>query len=171
MKKELTKEERRGEEAFATWTKLTSNIADIRKKTIENAKLFTEIYDNQWEKDILGDEEATWVAFLAQPEVFYTRAEINRFMVLHRRFSVEWGFVLEDLLDIPITKLENIAKYCETSNQVQHYLDLARTLSSADWRDEMSKLQGKPSQTDCDHKGMLKRYEICGKCGQKHPVE
>ena len=171
MKKELTKEERRGERAFEAWKKLTENIANIRKFTIENAKLFTEIYDNQWQKDILGDEEASWVAFLAQPEVFYTRSEINRFMILHKTLSVEWGFVLEDLLDIPITKLENIARYCKSSSEAQHYLDLARTFSSADWKEEMNKLVGKPSAVDCNHVGLIKKYAVCSKCGNKHPIE
>lgn len=169
MKKELTREERRGSEAFEAWKKLTDNISNRRKIDVENAKLFTEIFDNQWQKDILGDEEATWLAFLAQPEVFYTRSEVNRFMILHKRLAVEWGFILEDFFDINVTKLENIAKYCKSSSEATHYLELARTLSSSDWKEEMNKLTGKPSMAECKHQD-TKTLTVCGVCGHKDVV-
>lgn len=168
--KELNKEERRGEEAFSNWKELTDNIEIIRQKTVKNAELFTKIYDNQWWKDILGNEDAQWTELLGQVEVFYSRAEVARWMMLYKRLAVEFGFALEDLVGIPVMRLENIAKYCDTSSQAEHYVDLAKTLSASDWKDEINKLRGKPTRDECKHANGFTKIEVCPTCGEKHKI-
>ena len=68
-------------------------------------------------------------------------------------------------------RLENIAKYCETSNQAEQYIDKAKTLSASDWTDEVNKLRGKPVKAECHHEEGFKKIEVCPKCGTKHNIE
>jgi hypothetical protein len=164
--KDLTKEERKGENSFAMWKELIDNISEIRNKTIRNAEIFTEIYDHQGWRDIVG-EGSEWSALLGQVEVFYTRAEVSRWMLLWRKLHNEFGLNLEDVFDVPVVRLEKIASYSETSKQAQELVDKARAMPRKDWDDEVLTLKGKPTSLECDHEGGFMKIEKCKTCGSK----
>jgi hypothetical protein len=169
--KQLTVEERKGEDMFALWKELIDNVGVVREKTIRNAEIFTNIYEHQGWKDILGDEDSQWSGLLAQVETHYTRAEVARWMLLWRTLHIEFGFLLEDLFKIPVTRLENIAKYCKDSVEAKHYMDLAESLSPQEWRDEIAKLRGKPTRETCKHDKGFVHYAQCPICSDKKQVE
>ena len=153
---------------FAMWKELTENVSLIREKTVRNAELFTKIYDQQLHKSILGDEEADWKALLAQVEVFYTRSEVARWMLLWKTLHDGFGFALADITDIPVVRLEKIAKYCHTKEEAARYVEFARTATRSDFDDEILTLRGKPTKETCAHLDGFRRLEECVRCGVKH---
>src|SRR3990167_626512 len=110
-KKQLSKEERRGEEAFAINQKISDNEKTRRRLFLENVGLLEEVLDRQLYKDILGDEEADWVAFLGQVEVYYARSEVMKWLKIKRILQDKFGFDLEKLLDLPSGRLGEISAY------------------------------------------------------------
>src|SRR3990167_765076 len=128
MKK--TKEQERGELASSLYQELIGNEGLKRGLFIKNIDLLSKIYKQELYKDILGDENGEWAGFLGQVEVYYTRSEVWRWFKIKERLVDGFGFTLESLLDIPETRLENIADFQGAGKEkIDELLALAKTAS------------------------------------------
>jgi hypothetical protein len=166
----LMNEKERADRAFALNTKIIENEQRRRALLIENIGLLSEVFEGEFYKEILGDPEGTFAGFLGQVEVYYTRAEVMRYIKIRQKLVGEFGFDLKTLLDIPVTRLENVASYCESKESAEKMLDVAKVALSSDWRDEVNELRGKHTSTDHEH-DFSKVVKICSICGRKQNVE
>lgn len=149
---------------------IVRNELKRRELLVENIDALSEILDTQLYKVILGDENADWSGYLAQLDVFYTRAEVNRFIKIKRKLQGEFGFNLKDLLDIPVTRLEDVASFAQSKEAAEKLLDIARVATSQDWKEEISSVRGKPIVTRDD--GHTHEFQkVCKICGEKHNLE
>lgn len=141
------------------------------REILRRALMIENVGDLQtmFEEKLYKVEFDKWSAFLAQLEIYYTRAEVWRFLFIKKRLIDKYRMKFEMLLDVPITRLENIAKYAKTKEEVDDLYHKAKTLLPRDWRDTINQLRGKPTSDNCKHK--IDLYEICRVCGQKHRVD
>lgn len=168
-KKVLTKEERHGEEAFALHQEIVSNEQKRRALLIKNISNLSELYLMQGYKDILGDENAGWDAYLGQLDVYYTRGEVARRLKVKDKLIDEYGLSFDELLDLPETRIGDIAYLAASPDEAREMLQLAKVLTSSEWKDEIHRRTGKHTRED-GHAHDMKKYEICKVCGMKHAI-
>ena len=167
----MNTEKERADKAFKLNKQIVDNEQKRRALLIENIGLLSTIQDEGLFREILGDENATFVGVLAQLEVYYTRAEVLRYLKIKQKLVNEFGFDLKELLDIPVTRLENVAAYCESKESAEKMLDMAKVATSSDWRDEISTLRGKPTSEDGHRHDFSKVYKVCAICGKKEDAD
>ena len=160
--------EETGEKAFDLHSLIVNNEKKRRQILIENMGLLDKMQKEELYKSVLGDEEAEWYAYLGQIDVFYTRSRVVRLLRIRQKLVEEMGFSLAELLDIPETRLENIASLARDRVHAEHLLEKARHLIAADWREEMNMLKGKVSRDECKHD--YSKFEMCKNCGEKHKI-
>jgi len=155
----MENKEQRGEEGFHLNKKIEQNELARRSLLIENTKYLDKILKKKLYKEILGDDKAEWVAYLAQIEVFYTRAKVRKLLKIFEKF----GDKISEVIDIPITRLLDISQLNDVD--FNEWFEKARVLTSRDWRIELRKLKNLPTSDDCEHK--WQPYQICKVCGEK----
>lgn len=139
-----------------------------RRLFLENVKDLFEMYETQQYRPILGaDDTASWEAYLAQIEVFYTRSQVHRWQKLWKTLVKDFKIDPLDFIDVPESRLEDIEKTAGTADQARELIDQARTVStSRDWHDIICEKLGKPTTETCKHSFGI--FRICGTCGLKH---
>jgi hypothetical protein len=162
--------ESRGQRGFFLNQKIVENEKARRALLIENIDYLAEVLDAQLYKEILGDEDSEWAGFLAQLDVWYTRAEVNRYIKLRRKLQLELGFDLKELLDIPLLRLEAIADHTKTKAEAEKLIEIASVATPRDWREEINTFLGKPTEDD-GHEHDFKKFEVCKVCGLKHALD
>lgn len=156
----------RVDKAFALHVKLTANVGAIRQLTLENYEILKEIQDEELYKDILGDETADFKAYLADVDVFYSRAKVDRWHKIRKRLLTEFGIVIEELYNVPETRLEQIAYLSKDKDHALELLSKAKILLSLDWTNEIRMLKGLPTTDECKHDPReVPATAKCIKCG------
>jgi len=170
-KRNLTREESFGEEAFVMHKLISENELKRRKLLLENINLLERMRDGLFYTAVLGDEEAEWVAYLGQIEVFYTRSLIIRLLRVKRNFLDKFGFDIDTVLQIPHTRLEQISSLQLTNRKdAEEVLELAKTMLNRDWNQEVKSRLGKITMEDCEtHE--FKTFQICKNCSLKQKLE
>ena len=162
----MSNEEQKAEKSFKVCSELKENTRIIRELTIKNIPLFEEILNNEYFKIDLGDEDATWSAFLGQPDVMYSRSNVNTWIKIKKKLVDEYGMKLEDFWGIKLSKLEIIAMYSRDIEHAQKLIKEAKVLLPSDWKDLANSLMGKPVSDD-GHLHEYCKFEQCKKCGHK----
>ena len=163
-------EQKIGELAFKLNEELITGEKARRAILVRNIEILEEVLSKGLYRDILGDPNAEWAGYLGSIDVYYTRAEVNRWIKIKRKLSDEFGIDLMDLLDIPVTRLEAIAGVAEDSNHAEELLGYARTNLPRDWNDLVRKLRGKHTIDD-GHEHQMNKYEICSICNVRHRLD
>jgi len=164
MKKSI--QEINSEKAFSVCQKIKENEKIIRDKTIENIPLYKECFLNEYYKVDLGDENASWNMFLGLPEVTRPRAQIRSWFVIMNNLVDKFGFSLEELMGVKLSKLEIIAIYAKDKKEAEKLINDAKILAPSEWKDIENELRGKPTSDD-GHKHDFKRFKQCKICGLK----
>ena len=164
MNKQPVNKEKLGELFFGLNKAIKEKELERRKLMIENIDTLANIFD----KKLYKVEFEDWAGFLGQIEVFYSRTEVNRFLIIKKRLIDEFNFDPYTFLDIPVVRLENITKFAKNKAHASELIDKAKTLTSQDWRNEINVLKGKPAMEDCKHD--FQGYEICKICGLKRKI-
>lgn len=133
---------------------LQKNIIDL--DLIEEGQLY---------KDILGDPEATWKAYLSQLEVFYTRAEVLKHLKAYRKLTKMFSIDQNKYFDLPSSRIVELLPIV-TAENAQEWFDRARTLVPQDWKIEIRKAKGLIT-SDQDHAHTWHDYKECAICGLK----
>lgn len=158
--------EESGKVAFSIHEQIIENETARRKLLLENAELIHMMKDKEYYKAILGDENAPWTGYLTQHEVFYSASKVYALDKVFETFTKKLGIPLQDIADIPITKLSSIVNVVNEGN-VDEWLSKARELTAQDFKDELRIAQGKQSYHDCKHENEVD-YGICQSCGYRH---
>ncbi len=158
--------EQRGQFAWEAHKKISENEKARRILLIENARLINEVHSKKYYKDILGDENASWSAYLSLFETFYTASKVYMLDKIYLKFIKELGLHPEQIAHIPHSKLSNLIGVVNKEN-VAEWLTKVEELTSQDFNDELRKATGKISYLECDHHNS-KDYSICASCGFRH---
>lgn len=162
----VTKEERDSTKAFSVCKKLKDNIKKIRSLVIENIPLFEEVFNNEYYKVDMGDEEATWSSFLGQPEILYPRSSVASWFRIKKTLYDEFKIPFEKFSEVKLSKLVIIALYAKDKKHAEELIASAMTLLPNEWKDLENSLKGKPISDD-GHIHQFLRYEVCKICGMK----
>lgn len=166
--KKLTDKEIDGAKAFELHQKISNQEQMRRALFLSNVQAIEELYDTQGYKAILGyDPTPTWEAYLSQTEVFYSRAQIERWRKIYQKLVKEYGIDLIDYLEVPETRMEDISRLSLNKLDADELLHKAKVLTPQGWKDEISVRTGKANSLDCPH-SKTKVYIQCVKCGVKH---
>ena len=169
MSKEKNKE-KKGKIAFKFYEELKTNERGRRVLLARNAKLFYEIFEGEYYKDILGDDEGEWAGFLADIGIYYSRNQVINLMECYKKFELNGNIKLTDILDIPISRLvDMLPVHFESEEECQVYLDHARIQIPRDWGITIRERKGLTTEENCEHK--FQHYEICSICGLRHKIE
>lgn len=169
-KRKLSKAERDGELGFKLMEDLKKTITLQRMGFLAMIENLETIFDKQLYKDILGDEEASWVALLGQVEVYIPRSVVIQHIRAKKRLK-ELGFEYRNMHQVPAERILRIAREAKDEKHAEELYGMAKTLLNREWNDEMNKLKGRPSIDD-GHEHKLKTYKQCEVCGMKsHDVQ
>ena len=72
--------EERGTIAFKYYSTVKQNEHTRRMLLGENAALLSEIFENKYYKELLGDEEGEWAGLLSDIEIYYSRNQVNNYV-------------------------------------------------------------------------------------------
>lgn len=159
----------RGEDAFAVHNKIIENEDLRRQLLLENAAFLSEMQENEYYKDILGEEDGTWRAYLGQIEVFYSRNKVYDLQRIYKKYLCELSLPYQDIETIPHSRLI-VALSIVTLENVQSILSMAKTLTAHDFDTEMRKLKGLATDED-KHAHDFSEFKACNKCGHKEKLE
>lgn len=159
--------EKRGEEAYKLHEQIKKNETYRRQLLAENAKLLSDIQENKFYKEILGDETSDWKSYLSQLEVFYSRSKIFNQIRVYKRFTKELGIAQELYIDIPLSRLVDLLPISkDVSFNNEEWFDKARTLLTKDWKIEIRQAKGLVTEED-EHEHDCETYSVCKICGAK----
>ena len=165
----MSEEVKSAQVAFSFHKKIIDNEKKRRELFAENASLLSLMHDKEYFKQILGDEEADWAAYLGEIDVFYSRNEVHNIIRIHRKFVKELHIPAPEFSDIPLSRLIDMIPIVTPSNY-KDWFAKARVLTGRDWRIEIRKAKGLVTEED-EHEHDMQTYRICKTCGAKHRVE
>ena len=163
-RKNTSKEEREAEIAFSLQSTIEGHEVKRRLLLLEIGEALWEVYDKQYYKDLLGQEDATWSAFLSQPSVYFSRNATYGLFQVAKKFIKELQIPKEVLMTVPIQRFIE-CKNIVTKENHQELLNQAVTLTPQDWKIVLRQAKGLPVEENCPHE--LVKYQICKKCGLK----
>lgn len=161
--------EQEGQQGFNLNARIASNELQRRKLLGENIGLLKEMKDYGLFKAVLGDEQAEWVAYLGQIEVFYSRNEVYNLMRIYDKFVDDLGYEFDSICDVPVSRLVELLSVVDRHN-VEDLLENARILTSRDFNDIVRSIKGLPT-TDSEHEHDYKKLEQCRICGERHEIK
>lgn len=157
-----------GEAAFDLHEMIRKNEKNRRILLAQNAALLSEMLEKKLYKVYLGDAEAEWGAYLGELEIFYSRNEINTYIRLYKKLTQELEVPADIWVEVPITRISDAIPVLTKENYSQ-WLAAAVSLTSRDWRIELARAKGKPSEDD-GHHHHDSIHKICSICGRKSKV-
>lgn len=161
-------DENRGKIAFDIHKQIELNERSRRLLLAENARLLSDILDNEYYKELLGDEEGQWAGYLGQLELFYTRNQVYTYARVYKKLTQELGVDPSVWVDVPITRLSDCLPVITASNYPDWFAS-AVSLTARDWKIQLEKAKGKITEED-EHEHNNVIYEICKICGKRHQL-
>ena len=163
--KKLTKKQRRGEDAFNEHQRLVILEKDRRCFLLNIAAILFNMKERQWYKDILGDEDAKWSAYLSQVELMFSRHHVKYLIGIYHYFILQREISIDEVANYPFSRLTDIIKFANSDEKVDMMLEVALVATPQDWRDTVKEVQGKTTSEDCEH--LFADIKICEHCGKK----
>ena len=117
-------------------------------------------------KVIMGYTEATWKAFVAQPELHISYDKAQRLVLLYNTYIKTYGFKAEEIIGIDSNSLCYVARRgILTKINVGEWVEKAKKLSRSDFQREVR--FGNVDELECEHEEKVKTTFTCSKCGRK----
>src|SRR3990172_7733273 len=139
-------------EAFERHERIMEREKARRGLLMQNIEDLVQMFETQQYKAILGfDPPPTWAGYLGQVEVFYTRAEVERWRVIYTVLVQRFGIPLELFFDIAVTRLHEISRISTSKENAEEWIEKARVLTASDWREATRDALGKVSVHTCPH--------------------
>ena len=146
---------------------IVTNEEERRKLFFENVLMLSSLKKSKLYKDLLDPQtDRSWVSYLAQLEIYYSRWSIERWMKIYDKLIKELDIKVDTLRGIPETRLYELAIVSDKNN-VDEWISRAKTATSLDWRNFLAENKGLPTTEECKHKNS-KFYSICDDCGFRH---
>ena len=167
--KQVKKEDINFDKAFEVHSRICDREQARRALLVDNIKDLVWMFDTQSYKGMLGSNPPpVWAGYLGLVEIYYSRSEVERWRRIWHYFQ-SIDVKLQDLFDVPETRLEDIAKIAPDSQKALELYGQAKVLGSLEWRNALAEFQGKPTSDECVHQFRVEQK--CKKCGIIHPVE
>jgi hypothetical protein len=157
-----------GERAFSKHQNIKDREQERRKLLAQNMIALVEMFETQEYRAVMGDDEASWSAYLSEIEVFYARGKVEKWRKIYKVLVEGCGIDLSELQILPESRLESLSKILTPEMDLKEWLNKAEILAPQDWKDEVAPFIGKPDSEHCQHN--LETFEICSVCGLKHRI-
>ncbi len=132
---------------------------------MEQAKFFAYMKKDEKFKIVMGYPEATWRAFLAQPELQPIKvSKADRLAKIYNTYITLLNLKTEDIVGIDSYSLQRLANVVNTEN-VREWLDKAKNLSRSDLVREIK--YGHIDEVNCQHQWATQEIKTCKLCGTK----
>ena len=151
-------------EIFKVYQHLQSLQGASRGVDLELAKELSILKKDGNYKIIMGDDEASWKAFLAQPEINLHPAKADRLVVIYDVYIQQLGLTEKDISDVDSNSLRRLASRV-TKENVMEWIDKARNLSRSDLFREIK--YGHIDEMKCEHEFKCKKTCVCKMCGTR----
>lgn len=116
-------------------------------------------------RTIMGDQDATWRSFIAQPELQPLKvSKADRLAKIYKTYITDMGLTEEDILGVDSNSLHRLTNVVKPEN-VKEWLEKAKTLSRSDLFREIK--FGEIDEMKCEHQWKTKQINICKLCGAK----
>ena len=152
------------EQAFKAYEHLKGLQSVTRGVDLELARELSLLKKDENYKIIMGDQEATWKAFLAQPELKIHVAKADRLVKIYDTYIIKLELTEEDIQGIDSNSLNRLSTVV-TKENVEEWLDKARELSRADLLREIK--FGDINEMECEHNYKCKKICVCSVCGTR----
>lgn len=158
-------DETRGKIAWEIHNKIVKNEEQRRTLMARNAMFLSEIFDRDYYKELLGDEQAKWAGYLGELNVFYSRSKIFNLVAVYKKFTDKLKISAEQWVQIPTSRLVDMLPFV-TEQNCEEWFSKALTLTSRDWQIESRRARGLITSED-EHTHQMVGYNICKVCGLK----
>ena len=115
-------------------------------------------------KIIMGDQEASWTAFIAQPELQLSKSTAERLVKIYQVYVEKYGLKEEDLRGIDSNSLYRLSTVVN-DDTIEEWISKAKNLSRADIYKEVK--FGDIDEMQCSHFWTNKTLKTCTLCGAK----
>lgn len=116
-------------------------------------------------KTVMGDPDATWRSFIAQPELQPLKvSKADRLAKIYKIYVTDMGLTEADILGVDSNSLHRLTNVV-TKENVKEWIEKARTLSRADLFREIK--FGGINEMECKHDWKIKQISVCKLCGAK----
>ena len=149
---------------FEAYQRLQSLQGASRGVDLELAKELSELKKDENYRIIMGDTEASWKAFLCQPEINLHVAKADRLVKIYQKYIQELGLSTEDIYGVDSNILVRLASVV-TKDNVGEWIEKAKNLSRADVYREIK--FGAIDEMKCEHNYTRKIVCTCVKCGTR----
>jgi hypothetical protein len=85
-------------------------------------------------------------------------------MRVFNRLVNEFGLNEKEFIEVPLSRVSDIAFLSSSSEDARHLLDEAKVFTSLQWKDRKRELLKRPLPDD-GHLHKMKNYQICEVCG------
>ena len=136
---------------------------------LQLAKELTYMKHNDNYKVAMGDDDATWKSFVAQPELQPLKiSKAYRLVRVYETYIEKLGLKEEDIIGIDSNSLMRLSTVVNANN-VADWLAKAQSLSRSDLYRELN--FGEINELECEHDWRVKTVRTCKKCGAKENVK
>lgn len=121
-------------DAHYAWTAILESSYYIASHCLRLGKYFRELRDKKLYKYIFGqDEDTTWIGFLANPEVRFSRSSVYNFIELYELWVLQLGYKEENITDVGYKRLMLVTPITRKNpDKADEWLSDARVLSQSD---------------------------------------
>lgn len=150
-------------EAFKLHQKAAELLKLSNSSTLVLGEIFWRIREKKLYQSILGDKEATFSQYIAQPEIGKSKGHISKLISIYLKYIKELKLRYKDIIGLDIERLYMIIRAVDEKN-VDEWLSKIKTLSRSDIFRE---LKGKNPMT-CIHEWEMKEpIYVCKICGER----
>ena len=133
------------DDAYRVWDSIQESSYHIATHVINLGKHFKELRDKELYKYIFGqDGDSTWISFLANPEVKFSRSSVYNFIELYELWILQLGYKEEDITDVGYKRLMLVTPITRKNPELaDEWIAEARTLSQSDLINSVREADGK----------------------------
>jgi len=113
-----------------------------------------------------ADDWGTWTAYLGDPDIALSASYANSCINAYEIFIEKWGFEKDYLAEIPwekLAKIVGVASLCFTKEEVQNWIEEARSLSKSDLNIRVGEFGESDVKEAKTRTVKVFRHEACGK--------
>ena len=132
------------DEAYEAWTAIQESSYHIASHCLRLGKYFKKLRDEKLYKYIFGQDDSTWIEFLATPEVRFERSSVYNFIGLYELWVLKLGYIEEEITKIGYKRLMLVTPITRKNPEKAHeWLSQADTLSQSDLINTIREAEGK----------------------------
>jgi len=148
-------------EAFKLHQKATELLNLSNSSTLVLGEIFYRIQEKKLYKTILGDPQATWSMYCAQPEIGKSKGHISKLISIYKKYIKELKLKYKDITGLDIERLYMIIKVVNKEN-ADEWLARIKTLSRPDLKILLKGVDPATCKHEIEELPAKWRCKICG---------